>query len=250
MSHKIKLYKVGGCVRDEILGIKSNDIDYVVVIEPDHYMCIEDGFGIMKQYLESNGFKIFLSIPHMFTIRAKDLSGGLAADFILAKKETYELGSLYDDLIRRDFTINTMVKSEDGVLIDLFGGENDLKNRILRTPGSDPLKTMMDDPLRMLRGLRFSQKYNLKIDDDLIIAMMDVKVIDKLFRDVSCEASRERIREELTKMFKYSTKETLRTLFWFEGMASIDKDKSFFDRLFCEGGVDVLWLKPTNEKIK
>jgi hypothetical protein len=98
----------------------------------------------------------------------------------------------------------------------------------------------------VLRGLRFSQKYNLKIDDDLILAMMDDKVMHKLFRDVSGE----RIREELTKMFKFSTKESLRTLFWFENMVSIDKDKSFFDRLFCGDGVDVLWLKPTNEKIK
>jgi tRNA nucleotidyltransferase/poly(A) polymerase len=256
---KYQIYYVGGFVRDKLLGIKSNDIDFCFVCLDDHKnLSIEDGFQFMKEWLINEGFTIFLETPSMLTIRAKMPSkflklcefmeyDGLTADFVLARKEiSYDdnsrqpivtLGTLEDDLIRRDFTVNAMAMDLDGNIIDLFGGIEDLNNKILKTP-RDAKLTMMDDPLRILRALRFSVTKQFVIDPTIINAMMQQNIQDKLFTVVS----QDRIREELTKMFKYSTSRTLRLIYKLDMIAPT----TFMDRLFENG----LWLKPTNEKIK
>jgi tRNA nucleotidyltransferase/poly(A) polymerase len=127
--------------------------------------------------------------------------------------------------------------AKDGNIIDLFGGLEDLKNKILKTP-RDAKLTMMDDPLRILRALRFCVTKQFAIDPTIINAMMQQNIQDKLFSVVS----QDRIREELTKMFKYSTSKSLRLLYKLDRIAPT----TFMDRLFSNG----LWLKPTNEKIK
>lgn len=256
---KYQIYYVGGFVRDSLLGIKSNDIDFCFVCNPEHEdhknLSIEDGFQIMKQWLINEGYTIFLETPSMLTIRAKipennskiTLDCGNTADFVLARKElSYDdnsrqpkvaLGTLEDDLIRRDFTVNAMAMDLNGNIIDLFGGMEDLNNRILKTP-RDAKLTMMDDPLRILRALRFCVTKQFAIDPTIINAMMQLNIQDKLFTVVS----QDRIREELTKMFKYSTSRTLRLIYKLDRIAPT----TFMDRLFANG----LWLKPTNEKIK
>ena len=142
-----QIFKVGGCVRDGILGIDSKDIDFTFVLD-NLDRTVEEGFNIMTQWLEHKEFTIFLSTPEMFTIRAKfpkgDPNEGLVADFVLARKEVgykegtrqpiLELGTLEDDLVRRDFTLNALAISQDGTLIDLFGGQEDLRKGLLRTP--------------------------------------------------------------------------------------------------------------------
>lgn len=259
---KYQIYAVGGCIRDELSGIMSNDFDFCFVINKDQNECIsiEDGFKIMKKWLENEGFKIFLETPSMLTIRAKfpdnwvylenkEFSyfyNGKTADFVLARKEiSYDInsrqpvvtiGTLEDDLIRRDFTVNAIAKDLDGNIIDLFNGQQDLKDRILRTP-RDAKLTMLDDPLRILRALRFCITRHLKIHPDIINAMRDEIIIDKLFNVVSSD----RIRDELTKMFKYSTPRTLKLLNKIDELVP-----NFINVLFKNG----LWLKPTNEKIK
>lgn len=171
---------------------------------------------------------------------------GKTADFVLARKEiSYDInsrqpvvtiGTLEDDLIRRDFTVNAIAKDLDGNIIDLFNGQQDLKDRILRTP-RDAKLTMLDDPLRILRALRFCITRHLKIHPDIINAMRDEIIIDKLFNVVSSD----RIRDELTKMFKYSIPRTLKLLNKIDELVP-----NFINVLFKNG----LWLKPTNEKIK
>ena len=122
-----KLFKVGGCVRDSFLGIDSKDIDFTFVLD-NLEQTVEQGFSDMETWMTERGFQIFLSTPDMFTIRAKfpkgDPNEGLVADFVMARKEIgYKpgtrqpilvLGTLEDDLIRRDFTLNAMAVSEDG----------------------------------------------------------------------------------------------------------------------------------------
>ena len=121
----MKLYKVGGCVRDKLLGVKTNDIDYVMVLSNTD-ISVEEGFKIMEAYMQNENFKIFLSTPEMFTIRAqfpKNHKHQGVADFVLARKETgykegtrepiLEIGTLEDDLIRRDFTVNAMAEDSD-----------------------------------------------------------------------------------------------------------------------------------------
>lgn len=164
----MKLYKVCGCIRDQFLGLESKDIDFTYVSTQASNP--EDGFNEMTNYLHDNGFTIFLSTPECFTIRSKFPAdhkyAGLVADFVLARKEVgyyegtrrpiLEIGTLEDDLRRRDFTVNAMaIDIDDDRLIDPFNGIHHLKVKILKTP-VNPEITMMDDPLRLLRALRFS----------------------------------------------------------------------------------------------
>jgi tRNA nucleotidyltransferase/poly(A) polymerase len=241
-----KLFKVGGCVRDEILGLESKDIDFTFVVD-DTQQNVEDGFASMEKWLRDEGFQIFLSTPDCFTIRAKfplnHQHTGLVADFVMARKEVgyfpgtrrpiLVLGTLEDDLIRRDFTLNAMAVDEDGNLIDLFGGKEDLTKGLLRTP-LPARQTMMDDPLRFLRALRFSITKKFSIDDAIIFAMRQPDILEKLEHVVSSE----RIREEVFKMMKA---DTVRTLELFREIEEIIP--GFTALVFGRG----LWLKPTFE---
>jgi len=241
-----KLFKVGGCVRDEILGLESKDIDFTFVVD-DTQQSVEDGFASMEKWLRDEGFQIFLSTPDCFTIRAKfplnHQHTGLVADFVMARKEVgyfpgtrrpiLVLGTLEDDLIRRDFTLNAMAVDEDGNLIDLFGGKEDLAKGLLRTP-LPARQTMMDDPLRFLRALRFSITKKFSIDDAIIFAMRQPDILEKLKHVVSSE----RIREEV---FKLMQADTVRTLELFREIEEIIP--GFTALVFGRG----LWLKPTFE---
>jgi tRNA nucleotidyltransferase/poly(A) polymerase len=241
-----QIFKVGGCIRDSILGIDSKDIDFTFVLD-NLDRTVEEGFEIMTQWLEHKEFTIFLSTPEMFTIRAKfpkgDPNEGLVADFVLARKEVgyvqgtrnpiLELGTLEDDLVRRDFTLNAMAVAQDGTLIDLFGGQEDLRRGLLRTP-LDAHITMMDDPLRFLRALRFSITKGFDIHFDIIAAMTQPEILEKLEKVVSAE----RIREEIFKMMKADTVKTL------ELFREIETTIPGFTALVFSKG---LWLKPTFE---
>ena len=139
-----------------------------------------------------------------------------------------EPGNLYDDLSRRDFTINAMAKAADtGEIIDYFGGLEDIKEKLLRTP-LPPIVTFDDDPLRILRGIRFSITKRLRVSEDMWQAY---DYFDKM-----PVVSEERIREELTKCFKCNSSLTLG---WLSELTDLR------DYIFKNTN---LWLKPTNEK--
>jgi len=244
MTLNNQIFEVGGCIRDEFLGIHSKDIDFTYVVN-DKSLTVEQGFQNMKNHLLDKGFKIFLETPDCFTIRAKFPSGhsnqGLVADFVMARKEIgyipgtrkplLEVGSLRDDLIRRDFTLNALAKDLNGNIIDLFDGIKHLKMGLLVTP-LDPAKTFIDDPLRMIRALRFSITKNFTISPKVWKAMFIPGLINKLSEVVS----QERIREELNKMFKHDTVKSLRLL------NEIDKiEPKLMKVLFKDG----MWLMPT-----
>ena len=238
-----QIYKVGGYVRDRLLGLESKDIDFVFVLD-NLEQTVEEGFQQMTNYLKENGYYIFLSVPEMYTIRAKfpkdHIYRGLDADFVMARKEVgyiegtrrpiLVLGTLYDDLLRRDFTINAMAQDLDGTLIDPFGGQEDLKNKTLRTPQSVQ-KSFDDDPLRILRAIRFA------VTKDMNIGIQMWDEIERYYYDEKMGVvSMERIREELYKCFKYDTVQTL----WY-----LNQFKSLTQYIFENGS---LWLKPTMEK--
>lgn len=242
MSHKI--YKVGGCVRDKLLGVDSKDIDFVFVVDKRFNVGVKAGFVLMKTYMEEHGYTIFLSTPEMFTIRAKFPNDhqykGMVADFVLARKEVgyipgtrrpiLEIGTLYDDLARRDFTVNAMAEDENGDIIDPFYGRVDLLNKNLRTPQSIE-KSFDDDPLRILRAIRFSITKGLTIPMDMTNAIREYDYNSKMG-----VVSNERIREELYKCFKYDTPRTIFDLNRFHGLR---------DYIFTK---TKLWLKPTFEQ--
>lgn len=243
-----KIFKVGGCVRDKLLGVKTKDIDFTFVLD-DLNKTVEQGFKEMEQWMRDRGFTIFQSVPEMFTIRAKfpidHKFAKLDADFVMARKEVgyeqgtrrpiLELGTLEDDLVRRDFTVNAMAEDEDGNIIDLFNGMEDLKMKILRTP-LDAKITMMDDPLRILRAIRFSITKGFIIHHTIWEAMEQEEILEKLRTTVSGE----RIREELFKMMKHDTVKTIKLI------TGIDSRRmpGLLDLIFANG----LWLKPTFEK--
>jgi len=244
----MKIYEVGGCVRDEILGVKSKDIDFTVVLD-DTNQTVDEGWDQMVSFLKEEGYQIFLETKDCFTVRAKfpvgHINEGLVADFVMARKEVgyvlgtrkpiLELGSLYDDLIRRDFTVNALAKDMGGNIIDHFNGMEHLKKGLLVTP-LNPMKTMMDDPLRILRALRFSLTKDLEVHTDIMESMKQPDILDKLKKTVS----QERIREEITKMMMCDTIKTMKLL------VDIDRDyiKGFLNIVFK----DTMWLKPTTEK--
>lgn len=238
-------YEVGGKVRDELLGVESKDFDYVAV--PDEELLekkhtVAQMFDILKTFLKVKGFYIFLVTPKMYTIRAKYPRGheheGVTADFVLARKEIgYEEGTrrpilvpgtLLDDLTRRDFTVNAIAKDGYGNLIDPFNGQIDLKNNILKTPINGEI-TFADDPLRLLRAIRFSITKGFSIGDQISKIIFDFDYNNK-FKVVS----EERIREELYKCFKHNTLLTLEKLEFYTKLR---------DYVFTR---TKLWLNPTN----
>lgn len=242
-----KFYEVGGKVRDELLGLQSKDVDYVAVPDEETLAIYKDDakymFLYLEQVLRKDKFEIFLITKDCYTIRARFPEGHHyqgVADFVMARKEIGYIegtrtpiivpGTLYDDLERRDFTVNAMARDEDGSIIDPFNGQKDLKDRILKTPLPCEI-TFNDDPLRILRAIRFS------ITKDLIIPFEMRKVISMYdYKTKMIVVSEERIREELYKCFKFDTCKTLSYL-----MRYVELKNYIFKHTN-------LWLKPTNEK--
>ncbi len=157
---KVKAYLVGGFVRDLLLGVKNLDLDIVVE---------GDGIKFARDFAESLGVKI--TAHESFGTATVFIGHKLKIDFSSSRKEYYpkpahlpevEPGTLRDDLFRRDFTINAMAISLDGFsLVDYFGGLADLRRKIVRV--MHPL-SFIDDPTRILRAVRFEQRYDFKIE--------------------------------------------------------------------------------------
>jgi poly(A) polymerase len=239
------MYEVGGKVRDEILEIESKDVDYVAVPGEDLLKDVNSAhsmFNILEGYLKEEGFEIFLVTSDCFTIRAKFPQGHKysgVADFVMARKEVGYIpgtrtplvipGTLYDDLERRDFTLNALAKDDDGNIIDYFGGLEHLRKGYLKTP-VDCKITFDDDPLRILRAIRFCITKGF-----FISPYMDGVIQDYDYETKMPVVSVERIREELYKCFKHDTIKTLKTLHEFPALRNY---------IFKE---NILWLKPTLE---
>ncbi len=189
----VQVYVIGGFVRDLLLNRPSKDIDILVI-----------GNGINFAESVAKKLNVKLSVYKNFgtaSLKYQDLE----IEFVGARKESYRLdsrkpivedGTLEDDQLRRDFTINAIALSLNqqtfGELLDPFNGINDLRNKLLRTP-LNPEETFSDDPLRMLRAIRFSAQLNFKIDEPAVLAIKNnasrIAII-----------SQERITDELNKI--------------------------------------------------
>lgn len=196
----VECYVVGGYVRDLFLERPSDDIDVVVV---------GSGIEVADALRRSLGRKAHISVFRNFgtaQVKYKDIE----VEFVGARKESYshdsrkpivEDGTLEDDQNRRDFTINALAvclnKERFGELVDPFGGIDDMYDGIIRTP-LDPDITFSDDPLRMLRCIRFATQLNFFIDDDTFAALERnaerIRII-----------SGERIQDELNKIMMTPT---------------------------------------------
>ena len=188
-------YVIGGFVRDKLLGRPSKDIDIV---------CLGDGIQLAEKtavYFTPKPVVNFFKNFGTAQLKLEDLE----IEFVGARKESYtynsrnpkvEAGTLKEDQDRRDFTINTMAVSLNeknfGELIDPFNGKTDLENKIIKTPLA-PSNTFSDDPLRMMRAIRFAAQLQFEIEADTLKAIADnsrrIKII-----------SGERIADELNKI--------------------------------------------------
>lgn len=182
----MKIYQVGGSVRDELLGLEPKDLDYVVVGATEKEM-LALGYA-----LQGKDFPVY---THPVT----------KAEYALARTER-KTGSGYngftcetegvtlkDDLFRRDLTINAMAKSESGEIVDYYGGMSDLKNKILRHVSPH----FAEDPLRVLRVARFQARYS-----DFTIAPETMKLMQGLVSSGELShLSKERFQKEFEKAF-------------------------------------------------
>ena len=191
-----ELALVGGPVRDAFLGKPVNDLDFTTSASPDQIESIvrpladavwDVGreFGTIAAQFGENTFEIT-------TYRADSYDG-------VSRKPTVEFGSSLDeDLIRRDFTVNAMAVRIPGlVLVDPYGGLNDLMAGVLRTP-SPPEVSFADDPLRMMRACRFVAQLGADIEPDTASALSDMA---SRIQTISAE----RIRDELVKLLSTDT---------------------------------------------
>jgi poly(A) polymerase len=224
----LETYVVGGYVRDIILKRPSKDIDFV---------CVGSGITLAREVAGSLGAGAIVTVFKSFgtaQVKFEDLE----LEFVGARKESYradsrkpivEDGTLDDDQKRRDFTINAMAiclnKDRYGDLIDPFGGIEDIRQKTIRTP-TDPKITFSDDPLRMMRAIRFASQLNFDIEADTFAAI--VEQAERL-----TIISQERIIDELNKIILSKTPSYGFKLMFHSGML-----KYFFPELLALHGVE------------
>lgn len=228
----VDTYVIGGYVRDCILKRENgnNDIDIVV---------IGDGIEIASLVAKRISPKIKVSVFKNFGTAAFRYKG-LEIEFVGARQESYspdsrkpniKTGTLKDDQLRRDFTINALAislrKETYGEFLDPFDGVNDLKKKIIRTP-QDPERTFSDDPLRMMRAVRFACQLGFTIDDT---TMEGIKNNAHRIEIVSPE----RIIQELNKIL-LAEKPSIGLQLLYEG----NLFKYFFPELHDLKGVDII----------
>ncbi|MEX1241042.1 MAG: HD domain-containing protein [Cyclobacteriaceae bacterium] len=194
-DRSLETYVVGGYVRDLILKRPSKDVDFV---------CVGSGIEFAEAVAKELGPKVKVTVFKNFGT-AQMVFGELNLEFVGARKESYrsdsrkplvEDGSLEDDQKRRDFTMNALAislnRNSFGELIDPFDGVGDMKRKVIRTP-LDPIITFSDDPLRMMRAVRFASQLNFDIEADTFAAISSQAERLKII-------SAERIIDELNKI--------------------------------------------------
>ena len=198
----VPAYLIGGFVRDKIIGRNTKDADIV---------CLGDGIALAHSTASFFVHKPYVAFFKNFgTAQIKvpienETNNLFEVEFVGARKESYnrdsrkpmvEIGTLEDDQNRRDFTINALAislnKNDFGKLIDPFNGVQDIENKILQTP-LEPEQTFSDDPLRMMRAIRFATQLNFTIAPSTFEAITTMASRIKI-------VSQERITDELNKI--------------------------------------------------
>lgn len=180
-------YIVGGYVRDLLLGIESNDIDVCTNARVKDLLKI---FG--RMVISSNEYGAVKLSSDNFRFEITTYRRDLKYNGNRRALEVEYVDNLIDDINRRDFTMNTLCMSKDGRIIDLLNGKEDINNRIVRCVGKVN-ERLEEDPLRMLRAVRFASTLGFRIDKDLYKGLKNNK-------ELLTQLSSDRIKEELTKI--------------------------------------------------
>jgi poly(A) polymerase len=227
----IPAFLIGGFVRDKLLGRSSKDADVVA---------IGDGIQLAEEIANSFTPALQVHIFKTFGTAQFKMPNGFEVEFVGARKESYQhdsrkpivaVGTLEDDQNRRDFTINALAiglnKNNFGNLIDPFNGIKDLENKILKTP-LDPDITFSDDPLRMMRAVRFATQLQFEILPETFEAIQRnahrIKIV-----------SQERITVELNKIIATKKPSVGFDLLYRGGLLQY-----FFPQLVALVGVEIL----------
>lgn len=248
----MKLFLVGGIVRDRLRGIDGNDWDFTCTLDEQDVeiaaLCKRTPYEEMRFRMEAEGFTFFPvpNGPEHFTLRGRAPEGFKFAgadlskqdvDVVLARKDVttdgrhaqVELGTLHDDLARRDFTMNAIAQADNGSLIDPFDGRADIQRGIIRCVGI-PARRFAEDSLRVLRALRFAAQLDFRIAADLERELWQNAAWWLTVRPVSAD----RLRVELEKALRANPVLSCRMLL----------DLGLFDVLAAAG----LRLTPTSAK--
>ena len=230
MTNNIKIFLVGGAVRDTFIGVPNKDKDFVMVAP---------SFDAMREAIVGMGGKIFLETPKFFTIRANVPKLG-SADFVLARKDSatsdgrrpdsVSVGTILDDLARRDFAMNAIaIDTEDELnIIDPFNGLADIKDGLIRAVGNPRIR-FEEDALRMFRAVRFAITKNFRLHTETASAIG--RFTPMQFAGVSTE----RVREELLKMFQADSFRAIKMLHDFPVLWDVVQQRG-------------IWFRPTVEK--
>ena len=184
-------YMIGGCVRDIIMNNTPYDYDITTSAKP------EEIIKIFKKTIPTglkHGTVSVISDNNIYEVTTFRIDG-IYTDNRRPKEVTFS-HSLYEDVKRRDFTINSIAYNDKEGFIDFFNGRSDIENKIIRTV-NDPYERFKEDALRILRGIRFSSKFDFKIEEKTFNAMKDLMYLIN-------NISKERIFDELKKMFTFS----------------------------------------------
>ena len=202
----LETYLIGGFVRDKFIGRNTKDADIV---------CVGDGIKLAKEVSRRFNPVPPVNVYKTYgTAHIKVSAGGgeeaFDLEFVGARKESYKYhsrnpevvpGTLEDDQFRRDFTINALAislnKNDYGKLLDPFGGLHDIEKKIIKTP-LDPEQTFSDDPLRMMRAIRFAAQLGFAIESKTLQAIKDNNYRISII-------SQERITDELNKILSSPT---------------------------------------------
>jgi putative nucleotidyltransferase with HDIG domain len=190
----MNIFVVGGYIRDLLLGYEGKDIDFVV---------IGNALDFAQEFKKRNKSGSLVVYPKFGTCMLK--YGEYKLEFVTARKESYheksrkplvEKADLYSDLSRRDFTINALAmkinRKDFGAILDVYDGQEDLKNKLIKTP-LEPSQTFSDDPLRMMRAIRFASHLSFEIEKKTFQSIKETASRLKI-------VSQERITDEFNKI--------------------------------------------------
>lgn len=233
----MNFYLVGGCVRDQLLGLKPKDIDIAVEAS---------SWEEFREEILLRTTQVFCEEPQYFRIKALNPRFG-AVDYVMCRKDGFytdgrrpdsvEICSIHEDLARRDFTINAIAKDlRTGEILDPFQGQMDIQSKTLRFVG-EASDRLTEDGLRWFRAIRFCICKGFELEKKTRFSLADSvgtkDEIRHLFRNISTD----RIRDELRKCLFHSTTETLYLITEIAGWDMLD--------FMSERGI---WLNPTTQK--